>query len=170
MRPHVIVHLASGTSCHKEFEKWQEQGIQQVPTAANIAGACNYGFGTLNVVLSSLPPTVLALAGFLGMKADLDTGLSMLDMSYYSQSMYSNLAAMIILNYRSVRIMCVHPCPIRTRPLGPTLFCGTPSRWHHASCVCLRLAVLGHCARKRARPGCTTAPGCCRCRALTCAR
>jgi hypothetical protein len=75
---HPHIHPMHPHRCNKEFEKWQEQGIQGVPAAACIAGACNYGFGTLHVLLGSLPPTVLTLVGFLGMKADVDTGLAML--------------------------------------------------------------------------------------------
>ena len=90
---HLCHHHTTATTnidsaCSKEFEKWQEKGMQGVPAAQCIAGACNWGYGLLNVVLGSLPPSVLSVVGFLGMKADLSTGLAMLDMAYYSTSMY----------------------------------------------------------------------------------
>lgn len=58
-------------SCKKDFNEWEEGGKRHgkiLPSAECISGACNYGYGLLNVVLGSLPPRILTLVGFLGMK------------------------------------------------------------------------------------------------------
>jgi hypothetical protein len=41
-----------------------------------VSGAVNYGFGLLNVVLGSLPPTVVMLVGFVGLKVRLQSKAS----------------------------------------------------------------------------------------------